>query len=377
MRRYTAAPEAAAPPDSPAADIDCCLHDAKRLDKYSRSNPVRSAVESAHVKLAHASRGRGTSPMTTRGDFFRHFRLTSRLPVAFSVFCALLWAVGAAPPMWQQFQNDPAHSGMSNFLGPQGPTVKTLWSFMANDEFINTAVIDGDGNVYAGAMDSTVYALNGTTGAKVWSYAMNASVPYAPLLEAGGHILLAGSSDGNVAAFMTATGSLRWSQQLGNVASLTASTLGTVVLPLSNSHNIVVDVATGATLWNQRDETYLSQGVAPAYDGNDAMFPCQEWCQYGCQDHICIITGLPSGSLGINSAAPGSPLATGSFDTTTGLFFLTSSGSISAYNGGTQIWQTSLSSTATAAPYSPAQVLVVSSTDGNIYGLNSTSGSTL
>ena len=56
-----------------------------------------------------------------------------------------------------------------------------------------------NGVVYVGSDDGNVYALNASTGAKLWSYTTGSYVDSSPAVANG--VVYVGSSDGNVYAF--------------------------------------------------------------------------------------------------------------------------------------------------------------------------------
>ena len=66
-----------------------------------------------------------------------------------------------------------------------------------------------NGVVYIGSDDSNLYALNASTGAKLWSYATGAAVQSSPAVANG--VVYFGSDDGNVYALNASTGAKLWS----------------------------------------------------------------------------------------------------------------------------------------------------------------------
>lgn len=59
-------------------------------------------------------------------------------------------------------------------------------------------MIGADGTVYVGSSDASMYALNGTTGGLIWSYATSASIVASAAIGDG--VLMFGSTDLNVYA---------------------------------------------------------------------------------------------------------------------------------------------------------------------------------
>jgi outer membrane protein assembly factor BamB len=108
------------------------------------------------------------------------------------------------------------------------------WSFAASLVFGTPAVA---GNiVYAGSANATLYALNATTGAKLWSAPTSAQVDSEPSVANG--VVYVGDSSGAIYAFDANYGELLWSAVLGNPAE---------------SHVVISD---GVAYASNFDETY-------------------------------------------------------------------------------------------------------------------------
>jgi outer membrane protein assembly factor BamB len=88
-----------------------------------------------------------------------------------------------------------------------------LWSYdtgIQNAGLSSPAVANGV--VYFGS-GFNVYALNGSTGAKLWSYATGGSVDSSPAVANG--VVYVGSGDGNLYALNASTGAKLWSIPAG------------------------------------------------------------------------------------------------------------------------------------------------------------------
>ena len=77
-----------------------------------------------------------------------------------------------------------------------------------------------NGVVYVGSDDDNVYALNASTGAKLWSYATGGAVYSSPAVANG--VVYVGSDDGNVYALNASTGAKLWSYATGDVCAFLA-----------------------------------------------------------------------------------------------------------------------------------------------------------
>ena len=75
---------------------------------------------------------------------------------------------------------------------------KQLWQNTYPSNTFTSSPTVADGMVYAGAWDGNVYALNGTTGVKLWNYATAAPVESSPAVM--DRVLYVGSSDGYIYA---------------------------------------------------------------------------------------------------------------------------------------------------------------------------------
>ena len=67
--------------------------------------------------------------------------------------------------------------------------------------------------VYVGSEDFNVYALNASTGAKLWSYTTGSWVHSSPAVANG--VVYVGSDDGNVYALNASTGAKLWRHFIG------------------------------------------------------------------------------------------------------------------------------------------------------------------
>ena len=85
------------------------------------------------------------------------------------------------------------------------------WSYTTGGVDSSPAVANGV--VYVGSGDFNVYALNASTGAKLWSYATGNSVESSPAVANG--VVYVGSADANVYALNASTGAKLWSYATG------------------------------------------------------------------------------------------------------------------------------------------------------------------
>src|SRR5580704_4289123 len=95
-------------------------------------------------------------------------------------------------------------------------TGATLWSYTTGGSSFGSPAV-ANGVVYVGSwgdFDSNVYALNASTGAKLWSYTTGARVVSSPAVANG--VVYIGSDDDNLYALNASTGAKLWSFATGS-----------------------------------------------------------------------------------------------------------------------------------------------------------------
>ncbi|HKT06109.1 MAG TPA: PQQ-binding-like beta-propeller repeat protein [Rugosimonospora sp.] len=128
-----------------------------------------------------------------------------------------------------------------------------LWSFPTGD-WVDAAPAVAGGVVYVGSGDDNVYALDAATGVKRWSFTTGDSVETAPTVVNG--TVYIGSDDGSVYALDATTGARRWAYATGGFVSTAVAVVdGTVYATSVNfsgqgSLLTAVDATTGAKRWS-------------------------------------------------------------------------------------------------------------------------------
>jgi uncharacterized repeat protein (TIGR01451 family) len=129
--------------------------------------------------------------------------------------------------------------------------------------------------VYVGSEDKNVYALNASTGAKLWSFATGNLIGSSPAVVNG--IVYIGSNDHNLYALNASTGAKLWSLTTGDAVISSPAVANGVVYVGSFDHNVyALNAVSGARLWTfaAGDAVYSSPAVANgviyfgSYDGN-------------------------------------------------------------------------------------------------------------
>jgi hypothetical protein len=169
------------------------------------------------------------------------------------------------------FHHDPSHTGTSTSTGPT--TNNLLWSYTTYG-LVESSPTVADGVVYVGSLGSngrqgSVYALDASTGNKIWSYQTGSNYVYSSPAVAGGDVYI-GSFDGNVYALDASTGNKIWNYPTGSwgVWSSPAVAGGVVYIgsdgdyPSNDGSVYALNVFTGGCLWSY--QTDGSVGSSPA-----------------------------------------------------------------------------------------------------------------
>ena len=142
-------------------------------------------------------------------------------------------------------------SNDDNVYALNATTGAKLWSFATGGPVTSSpAVVNGV--VYIGSSDRNLYALNANTGAKLWSFATTFIGASSPAVVNGVVYIGTGSTGGtNVLALSASTGALLWStSEGGEVLSSPAVANGAVYVNSDDGNMYALNANTGARLWN-------------------------------------------------------------------------------------------------------------------------------
>jgi outer membrane protein assembly factor BamB len=104
------------------------------------------------------------------------------------------------------------------------------------------------GVLYVGSQDHSVYALNASTGAKLWSHATGDIVASSPAVANG--VIYVGSNDHNLYALKASTGAKLWRFATGEPVYSSPAVVNGVVYFGSGDNNVyALNASTGALLW--------------------------------------------------------------------------------------------------------------------------------
>jgi outer membrane protein assembly factor BamB len=163
---------------------------------------------------------------------------------------------------WSEFRGDRYNTGLAaeaTDIEPE-PTVK--WTFDAGDDFWGSPIV-GDGTVFSGCADTSLYALDTETGNEEWRFQADHRIESTPAYADG--TVYVGSYDQHVYALDAETGELEWDlATAGLIRSSPKIVDGTVYIgvgchnlackwyvdePRKNGWLFALDAETGEVLW--------------------------------------------------------------------------------------------------------------------------------
>jgi len=131
-----------------------------------------------------------------------------------------------------------------------------------------------NGVVYTGA-DTNVYALNASTGSKIWSFPTNSMILSAPVIDNGLVYVISTDInwviDNSVYALNASTGSMVWKFTANNRHTFCSSPTiadGMVFAGLSDGKIYALDATTGTKLWSNGANIWIPVGKGYAADGH-------------------------------------------------------------------------------------------------------------
>lgn len=189
------------------------------------------------------------------------------LPLAIALIPIMLVIAGGpglANSPWPKFHGGLDNSGRGLGFGAKGVM---KWSFKSGDQAGDPS-IGPDGEVYIGSGDNCVYALDGGTGKKKWSFRTNLTVTSTPTVAADGTIYV-GSQDRKLYALDGKTGVKKWSFSTGGLIypAATLGSDGTVYIGSWDGQVYALDGATGVKKWSFRTDGPVTSDPAIGKDG--------------------------------------------------------------------------------------------------------------
>src|ERR1700733_2541456 len=275
---------------------------------------------------------------------------------------------------WSEFGFGPKHQGYNPYENVLNTSnvggIDLLWRFPTSAAWCcgvasSPAVVNGV--VYIGSVDNSIYALNGRTGAQLWSYATGGTITASPTVANG--VVYVGSNDNNLYALNASTGAPLWSYTTGGGVDSSPTVANGVVYVGSYDDNVyALNASTGALLWSYTTGGYVYSSPAVAngvvYVGsNDANVYA-----------LNAITGVKQWSHTTGYGVNGSPtVAYG------GVYICSGDDNVYALNASTglQLWSYNTGFYEDSSPAVANGVVYVAASAGNVYALNAGNGQLL
>jgi outer membrane protein assembly factor BamB len=147
---------------------------------------------------------------------------------------------------WPMFHHDLTHSGYSTSTAP---TTNLTGADYRTGSWVASSPTVVDGVVYVGCGDNNVYALNATTGTKVWNYTTDNWVQWSSPAVVDG-VVYVGSTDNNVYALNATTGTKVWKYATSGAIFSSPAVAGGVVYVGSEDNNVyALNATTGTKVW--------------------------------------------------------------------------------------------------------------------------------
>ncbi len=158
---------------------------------------------------------------------------------------------------WPQFRFDLCNTGFNpneTLLSPASVGNLALdWKFTTGASIYDAPLV-ANGNVYLGAWDNYVYALNANTGQMIWKYYVGngTGVQYTPAVANG--TVFVGDSFGTIFALKATTGALLWKYQIDAFGINAAVTVANGLVYVGNGFAAdnslyALNANTGALVW--------------------------------------------------------------------------------------------------------------------------------
>ncbi|MFB6197356.1 MAG: PQQ-binding-like beta-propeller repeat protein, partial [Halobacteriaceae archaeon] len=150
---------------------------------------------------------------------------------------------------WTRFGNDSQNTGHLATVGPRS-NPRAKWSFTTGANALSSPVIAGDTVYVTSTFDTNVFAINRTTGEKMWTFDRSGSF-YAPPTYSDGILYVTGGT--KVYALNATSGDVLWNTTITS-GSTTFSSPAVVngTLYVGDDDDLhAIDASTGKRLWNR------------------------------------------------------------------------------------------------------------------------------
>ena len=163
---------------------------------------------------------------------------------------------------WTTLQGNERRTGYT--ASPSPDSNQTYWKFQTGGSIVSSPVA-AEGMVFIASTGGHLYAINATTGTKIWDFSIVTDIN-SPAI-AHGKVFIT-STSGTVYAINIYTGAVVWSQPLGETAGFGAPLIvGSRVFVNGNQTVFVFNEAAGVSLYSETIPH--TNGIAPlTYDNS-------------------------------------------------------------------------------------------------------------
>jgi len=151
---------------------------------------------------------------------------------------------------WPIFRHDAFHTGFSSGTAPTSSVVQ-LWNYTIDVSPLSgpASPVVANGLVYVGSADYNIYCFEGSTGAKVWSFATGGNTDSSPAVIDGR--VYVGSEDGYVYCLDASGGNQVWNHSVGvSVDSPVNFVDGRVYVESRTGDVYCLDAVSGERMWS-------------------------------------------------------------------------------------------------------------------------------
>jgi parallel beta-helix repeat protein len=244
-----------------------------------------------------------------------------------------------------------------------------LWSYPTGSKIDSSPAV-ANGTVYFGneAYYGTLYALNANSGVLQWSWSLfNAQTLSASPTVANGMVSIVGSGASTLFTFNATTGSQVWSAYLNGAPPLSSPAVGNgLIFACGGTWIRAIDISNGTILWSYTPGTYCRD---PAFAGSTVYFG-----DYGDSKFHALFAenGTEAWNITLANAIRTVPAVAG------GVVYVSIDRALYALDAGsgTILWtnSTAISSDVWSSPAVANGVVYVGCSDHKIYAFNTTTG---
>jgi outer membrane protein assembly factor BamB len=288
-----------------------------------------------------------------------------------------------SPSDWTQFHRDNMQRwnpfetvlGVSN-VGTLGLKWQIPLGVPSSDFVLESSPAVANGVVYVGSVEGIVYALNASTGAKLWTFATGGDVESSPAVANG--VVYVGSDDGNLYALNASSGAKLWSFVTGiteNPLTSSPSVVNGVVYVGAGDDLVALNAGTGSRLWSFAVGSVLES--SPAVANGVVYMGSTEGIVYALNASTgARLWSFDTDSAGENGIFSSAAVANGV------VYVGSNNGNVYALNAstGVKLWSYIAAKPNFQVLSSPAVangVVYFGSFDGNVYALNASTGALL